>query len=114
MNLQEIIERLELTVLTEPKNFSEIAPASGYASDLLSCVMAGAKSRGLWLTLQAHLNIVAVAALLDLSAVIITEGAQPDHAVIERANEQNVTLLASPLSTFGLAGRLWDLGLRES
>ena len=88
MNLQQIIDRLDLTVLTEPRDFTLIQPEGGYTSDLLSCVMAGAKSKYLWITLQAHLNIVAVAALLDIAAIIITENAQPDAAAISKANDQ--------------------------
>jgi hypothetical protein len=82
MNLDEIIKELDLEVLTDPKDFSQDAVSGGYASDLLSCVMSTAKKGNLWLTLQAHINIVAVAALLELSAVIITENAQPDAATI--------------------------------
>lgn len=113
MNLKQIIDTLNLTVLTEPKEFEAITPACGYTSDLLSCVMAGAKQHGLWITLQAHLNIVAVASLLDLAAIIITEGAQPDEATIAKANEQGVTLLLTGASNFAIGGRLWELGLRE-
>lgn len=113
MNLQEVIEKLDLSLLTEPKEFREIEPASGYTSDLLSCVMASAKNQGLWITLQAHLNIVAIAALLELSAVIITEDAQPDPGTITKANDEGVTLLSTPLSSFAVAGMLWEMGLRE-
>jgi hypothetical protein len=114
MTLQEVIEKLNLKLLTEGKEFGTIIPTSGYASDLLSCVMAGAKSKGLWITLQAHVNIVAVAALLDLSAVIITEGAQPDAPTIAKANDQGVTLLSSTEPTYVIAGKLWEMGLRNA
>jgi hypothetical protein len=114
MTLQEIVDRLDLSVLTEAKDFQSINPASGYASDLLSCVMAGAKQNGVWVTLQAHNNIVAVAALLELSAVIITEDAQPDPATIAKANEEGITLLATPKPTFYIIGELWEMGLREA
>jgi predicted transcriptional regulator len=114
MTLQEIINTLELNVLTEAKDFASIEAASGYTSDLLSCVMAGAKQKGVWLTLQAHINIVAVAALLDLSAVIITEGALPEQATIDKANVQGIILLSSPLPTFVIAGKLWEMGLRSA
>ncbi len=87
MTLQEIIKALDLKVLTDPKDFSSITPTCGYASDLLSCVMAGASHQGIWVTLQAHNNIVAVAALLELSAVIITENAQPEAETIAKANQ---------------------------
>ena len=113
MDLQSIIDRLDLKLLTEPKDFTGIVPTSGYASDLLSCVMAGAKKDGVWITLQSHDNIVAVAALLELSAVIITEDAQPEISTIARAVAKNITLLSTPQSTFEIVGKLWDIGLRS-
>ncbi len=112
MNLEQIIQALNLTVLTEPQDFASVNPKSGYVSDLLSCVMAGAGNHGIWVTLQAHSNIVAVAALLDLSAVIITEGAAPDHATIQKANDEGVTLLGSDEKSFAVVGKLWEMGLR--
>ncbi len=113
MNLADIARQLNLTLLTEPKDLTEIIPSSGYASDMLSCVMTGASRQGIWITLQAHSNIVAVAALLDLSAVIITEGAMPDPGIIEKANEKGVTLFSTLLPTFTIAGQLWAFGLRS-
>jgi len=113
MTLQELIQALELKRLTKPTDYSQIIPTTAYASDLLSCVMAGATKRSVWITLQAHGNIVAVATLLDLSAIIITEGAQPESATIDKANEENVILLSTRLNTYQLAGRLWELGLRD-
>ncbi|CAG1016087.1 hypothetical protein ANAEL_05462 [Anaerolineales bacterium] len=112
MNLQQIIEQLNLTVLTKPRDFTSIQPEGGYTSDLLSCVMAGAKGNHLWITLQSHLNIVAVAALLEVAAVIITESAQPDSATIAKANEQGVILLSTPEPTYEIDGRLWEMGIR--
>ena len=114
MTLQEIIERLNLTLVTEPKDFSHIAPTTGYASDLLSCAMAGAEKDGVWVTLQAHINIVAVAALLDLSAVIVTEGAELDQETIDKANDEGIALLSTDQPTFYVVGKLWDMGLREA
>jgi hypothetical protein len=111
MNLETILRDLELTLLTEPKDFSAIVPQGGYASDLLSCVMAGAIREGIWVTLQAHGNIVAVAALLELQAVIITEDAQPDPATIAKANEEGITLFGTSKPTFYVVGKLWEMGL---
>jgi hypothetical protein len=112
MNLQKIIEQLDLTVLTDPRDFASIQPSGGYTSDLLSCVMAGAKANHLWITLQAHLNIVAVAALLEVAAVIVTENAQPDAATVAKANEQGVILLSTSKSTYEVDGKLWEMGIR--
>ena len=111
MNLQQIIDRLNLTVLTDPQDFTLIQPDGGYTSDLLSCVMAGAKNNYLWITLQAHLNIVAIAALLDVAAIIITENAKPDSATIAKANEQGVILLSTAKQTNEIDGRLWEMGI---
>lgn len=111
MNIQEIIDNLNLTLLTDKKDFSAIIPTSGYAADLLSCVMAGAKHQGVWVTLQCHSNIIAVAALLELSAIIITEGAIPDEETIQKANEESVTLLSTKSNTYEICGKLWELGL---
>ncbi len=113
MNLQQIIDRLNLSVLTESQDFAGITPTGGYSSDLLSCVMAGAKKGHLWITLQAHLNIVAIAALNEVAAVIITENAQPDAASVARANEQGVILLSTPQLTYDINGKLWELGIRN-
>ena len=112
MNLQQIIDRLNLTLLTEPRDFAPIQPEGGYTSDLLSCVMAGAKSNYIWITLQSHLNIVAVAALLEVAAVIITENAQPDPATIAKANEQGVILLSTSKFTYEIDGKLWEMGIQ--
>jgi len=112
MTLQEIIANLNLTVLTTPQDFSAITPHGGYASDLLSCVMAGAQPRNLWVTLQAHMNVVAVAALREVCAVIITENALPEVDVIAKANEQNVILLATSTPSYQVVGELWELGIR--
>lgn len=112
MNIQEIITSLNLTVITTPKDFSTIVPSCGYTSDLLSCVMAGAPHESIWVTLQAHSNIVAVATLLEISAIIITEGAMPDQATIAKADEEGVILLGTDKPTFYVVGKLWEAGLR--
>ncbi len=113
MNLRQIIDQLNLNVLTESRDFASMTPTGGYSSDLLSCVMAGAKKGSIWITLQAHLNIVAVAALNEVAAIIITENAQPDAASISKANQQGVILLSTPQSTYEINGQLWQLGIRN-
>lgn len=112
MNLQTIIDKLHLNILTEPRDYSSITPKGGYTSDLLSCVMAGAMNSNIWVTLQSHMNIVAVAAMLEVSAVIITENAQPEEATITKANEQGVILLSTPKASYEICGMLWDMNLR--
>ncbi len=112
MNLQEIITKLNLTVFTTPKDFTLVNPHNGYTSDLLSCVMAGAQPENIWVTIQAHMNVVAVAALREVSAVIITENAKPEPDVIAKANEQNVILLGTSEPSYEVVGKLWELGIQ--
>ena len=113
MNLQQIIDQLNLSVLTESRDFADITPLGGYSADLLSCVMAGAQKGSIWITLQSHLNIVAVAALNEVAAIIITENAHPDAASIARANEQGVILLSTSQPTYEISGRLWQMGIHN-
>jgi hypothetical protein len=114
MNLDEIIGKLNLVVLTETKDFSKVIPTGGYTSDLLSCVMAGAPHGGIWVTLQSHNNIIAVAALLELCAVIITEGAMPDPATIAKANQEGITLLSTSEPSYPIVGKLWQMGIHTA
>ncbi|MBL8063395.1 MAG: hypothetical protein JNK32_10270 [Anaerolineales bacterium] len=112
MNLQNVIDQLQLKVLTQARDFTNIHVRGGYSSDLLSCVMAGAKNSNLWVTLQAHMNIVAVASMLDVAAIVITENAQPDQAAIAKADEQGVILLSTQKPSYEICGMLWEMNIR--
>ncbi|MDD2521263.1 MAG: DRTGG domain-containing protein [Anaerolineaceae bacterium] len=113
MDLKTIIENIDLILLTEERDFSCIPVHSAYMSDLLSCVMTGAKPHSVWITLIANINIVAVASLLDISAIIITEDAQPDQETIDRANMEEIVLLSTEASSYTVAGKLWEMGIKE-
>ena len=113
MHLKKIFDELNLNLISDSQDFSNVSVNSGYCSDLLSCVMTGASSGSLWITLMAHSNIIAVAALLDIPAIIITENAQPDQITLSKAKENNIILLSSPKSNFHICGKLWEMGLRE-
>ncbi|HAE86213.1 MAG TPA: serine kinase [Anaerolineaceae bacterium] len=114
MILQDVIERLQLRVLTNATAFNQVHIYQGYVSDMLSCVVAGAPNGCVWVTLLAHSNIVAVATLLEIPAIIITEGAQPDETTLARANEMQIALLSTPLPSFEVVGRLWQMGIRAN
>jgi hypothetical protein len=110
MTLEEIRRRLNLEVRAAPgKLGTEVT--GGYAADLLSCVMARAQAGNVWVTLQSHPNIVAVASLAGLAGVIITEGMNPEAATIEKAEEHGVPILTTELTTFTVVGRLSELGV---
>jgi hypothetical protein len=111
MKLKEIADAMSLEVKTPGIDLSgEIT--GGYVSDLLSDVIGNAKEGSLWVTLQVHLNIVAVASLKGLGAIVLVNNRTPDEETIRKAAAQNIPILTSPLSTFELVGRLYSLGLR--
>ena len=114
MTLVEIMKELGLELLTEGRDLEKREPTAVYVSDMLSRVMAHAPRDGaLWVTLQSHANLVAVGAVLGLSAIIITEGERPDQQTIAKADEMGICLLATAKPTFSVAGNLWQLGLRD-
>jgi predicted transcriptional regulator len=83
----------------------------GYCGDLLSDVMANAPQGSVWLTIQSHQNVIAVAVLRELAAVVLANGRRPDEDTRKKAEEEGIPLLVSPLSSYELAGRLRELGI---
>jgi len=83
----------------------------GYASDLLSDVMANSREGDIWVTLQVHPNIIAVASLKDLAGIVIVQGKKPEEQTVEKAQQEGVPLLVSELQTFEIIGRLYNLGI---
>ncbi|HIP96863.1 MAG TPA: serine kinase [Anaerolineae bacterium] len=111
MKLREVVTALDLGVAAAA-NVLDREITGGYASDLLSCVMARAQAGNVWVTLQSHTNIVAVASLLNLAGIIVTEGAPLDLATIEKADEKHIPILTTPLTTFTVVSRLAALGIQ--
>jgi hypothetical protein len=113
VKLEQIVAELGLTELTPAAGDSVDGEITrGYASDLLSDVLANAPSGGLLVTLQVHLNVIAVAAHADLSAVVFAGGRRPDDEIVAKAVEEGLALYASGDDTFEVVGRLYALGLR--
>ena len=108
MTVKEITEKLQLNALTgQEKLDAEVT--GGYTSDLLSDVMANSKEGNLWITLQIHQNIVAVAKLKELAGIIIVNNREPDPDTIKKASEENVPILCSNDMAFVISGKLYEL-----
>ena len=113
MTLGDITARLGLEILTPELSVNGGAEVvRAHASDLLSDVLANAPSGGLLLTIQVHMNVVAVALHAGLAAVIFTAGMRPEESVRLKAVQEGLPLLAAAESTFDIAGKLYALGLR--
>lgn len=110
MTVQDIVDVLHGTVAVEGDASREVT--SGYVCDLLSEVIAKAIKGAAWATIQTHVNVVAVAAMVGVSIIIICEGRSCEHDTLERASQEHVTVLYSQDSAFVVSGKLYSLGLR--
>ena len=111
MKLQKIIDKLGLEVAVGAGGLDREIETC-YASDLLSDVMANAAADSLWITVQTHANVSAVCSLNDLAGVIIVNGKRPSDETLSKAQEEGVSILLSPESTFDIVGGLYELGIR--
>lgn len=104
----EIIKSLELKPQTGAAvQLGEIQGA--YCGDLLSDVLANAAPGELWVTIQRHRNVIAVAALLNLSGVIVTGGRIPAKDTVHTAEKEGIPLFSTPLNNFQAAGKLYTI-----
>ena len=108
MNLNTIIKKLQFDVLSGQENLN-IDVSTGYTSDLLSDVIANSMEKSLWITLQTHQNIIAVAKLKDLAGIVIVNNRKPNEDTIEKAKEEQVPLLCTSLKAFDVSGKLYSL-----
>jgi hypothetical protein len=113
MTLSELAARLDLKVFTAGVPLDKPV-LGGYASDLLSDVIGHGRKNDLWLTMQVHPNIVAVAVLKDLAGIVLVNGREPAPETLEQAVREEVPLLGARSGTFDLAGRLYGLGIKGS
>lgn len=107
MTVQGLMDAVPLTAfhLDDPER-----PVTGaYCGDLLSWVMGRAPADGAWLTIMSNVNVAAVAALADVSCVVLAEGVAPDAPLLDKARTQGITLLGTELSVYDCAVRLGGL-----
>jgi predicted transcriptional regulator len=112
VDVKELVNQLNLRVAAGSSHLDRQIQG-GYCGDLLSDVMANAPAGGIWLTVQTHQNIVPVAVLHDMAAIVLTGGRDPDPETIQKANEEGVPILLWPDSAFELAGRICKTGALE-
>ena len=106
MKVFDLVNKYNLKVFSGQEGLgNEIA--GGYVSDLLSDVMGNAKENEVWITLQTHQNVMAIASLKDLAAVILVKGLEPDEDTLERSSEEEIPLLGTIMGTFEMAGKLY-------
>lgn len=110
MTVQKLVDSTDWEVIAGNTD-REIT--SAYICDLLSCVMAKGQEGTAWVTVQTHLNVLAVASLHDFSCVIIPEKIEVSKNTLDTANEKNVCILRAACSSYGVAMCLGHLGIGE-
>jgi predicted transcriptional regulator len=111
MKLKEIATTLSL-VIKAGENLLDRDVTGGYAGDMLSDVLAHAESGNIWITLQTHANIVAVASTKELAGIIIVNGRTPEDETLRKAEDQGIPIMITSLSTYSIVGRLNELGVK--
>ena len=106
MKVFELVEQFNLKVFSGRRGL-ENEVAGGYVSDLLSDVMGNAAENEVWITLQTHQNIMAIASLKDLAAIILVKGLEPDEDTLAHSEEEGIPVLGTSMGTFEIAGKLY-------
>jgi len=106
MTVSDIVKQLNLKVESGEQGL--IRKVNGaYVSDLLSDVMGNANEGQVWITLQVHKNVMAVASLKELAAVILVKGLEPTSECAEQSNIEGIPILSTNLGTFEISGELY-------
>ncbi len=108
MQVRDILTILDLKIFGGIQGLDrEIS--GGYTSDLLSDVMGHADNGRIWITLQTHKNVIAVASLKELAAVILIKGLEPDADMLAQAEEEGISILGTNDQAFETTGKLFNL-----
>ncbi|HOO60153.1 MAG TPA: DRTGG domain-containing protein [Candidatus Mcinerneyibacteriales bacterium] len=108
MKLKEAAEKLGLRALTQ-REIDDTEVTGGYSGDLLSDVLAHAKSGSLWFTIQRHKNVIAVATAKDIAGIVVVNGVEPEQNLVEAAEKIGVPLFVTEKDAFTCAGMLYAL-----
>jgi len=106
MKIMQVAAEMKLEVLSPGV---DTVVNDGYASDLLSDVIADAPEGCLWLTVQRHMNILAVAQLKKAAGLVITGGHAPDPQLVDKARLEGIFLATTKRNSFQAAGTLYEL-----
>lgn len=108
MTVKELAEKLNLTIYCG-KGGLDKEISGGYTSDLLSDVMGNCNTGSVWVTLQTHKNIMAIASLKELAAIVLVKGFKPEPETIEKSDEDDSPILGTTLQTFEITGKIYEL-----
>ena len=106
MKLAEIIERIQGTVIVDNPD-ADVSFA--YASDLLSDVMGHCGDESVLITIQNHLNTIAVCTLAGIEVIVICHGRPVPDDMADAAKRENVAIVTTTLSQYAASLALAEL-----
>ena len=110
MKLREVKDILDASVVVgEEKLDMEVHTAFG--ADLMSDVMAFAKSGSLLLTGLTNPQVIKTASSRNIAAIIIVRGKEPSTEAIAMARELQIPILTTSYILFETAGILYSKGI---
>lgn len=112
MKVHELLPLIEAENLT-PSVSMDKDVLCGYTCDLLSWVMAHGQEGMAWVTVQTHLNVIAVAVLSEMACVILPESINMEKESLEKAAAENMCVLKTALSGYEICGRLHAAGVPD-
>ena len=104
MTVENFAKLSGFEIVTMPSPDSLIEGA--YVGDLLSWVMGKAGEGNIWVTIMTNKNVLAVAALIDVSCVIISENAEIDADFIETAADKKINVLRCTDDNYTVCAKL--------
>lgn len=107
MKVKDLVEINNWKLLNENEGLNKDVKGA-FVGDLLSFVMGNGEPGNAWITIQAHLNVIAVAMLREFSCIIFVDGANVTEEMIDRANEENLILIQSDSSAYECAIKLYN------
>ena len=110
MKVSELAQLIEAENMT-PGVEEDKEISCGYTCDLLSWVMAHGCEGMAWITVQTHMNVVAVAALAEMACVILPESIDMEEESLNKAISEDMIVLSSPLTSYEICGRLNAAGI---
>lgn len=108
MTTQELIESGRFETVHAGKATDQ-AITTPFCCDLLSIAMGKAPEGCAWVTVMANINTLAVSALADAACIILAEGVSLDDAALQKAKEQEITVLRTDKSVFDSALEIYEM-----
>lgn len=109
ISLDKLTGQLELSAAAASEKAPGKEASGAYCSDMLSDVIAHARAGNVLITILTHQNVIGVAVLVGLAAVIMTGGRLPDENAVLAAEREGIPVFTTGLNSFEVAGRVHRL-----